>query len=53
MDIDSDDELLAAYLERIPVVEVDGAIVSELELEPERPPGRPRTRTPLTGTLRA
>ncbi len=35
VDIDSDDELLAAYLERIPVVEVDGRIVSELELDPD------------------
>lgn len=33
VDIDSDDRLLAAYLERIPVVEVDGEIVSELELD--------------------
>ena len=33
VDIDSDDELLAALLERIPVVEVDGATVSELELD--------------------
>jgi len=30
VDIDSDDELLARYLERIPVIEVDGAEVSEL-----------------------
>jgi len=29
-DIDSDDGLLRAYLERIPVVEVDGRVVSEL-----------------------
>jgi hypothetical protein len=33
IDIDSDDELLAAFLERIPVVEVDGEIVSELVLD--------------------
>jgi glutaredoxin len=33
VDIDSDDRLLAAFLERIPVVEVDGKIVSELELD--------------------
>ena len=32
IDIDSDDELLSAYLERIPVVAVDGRIFSELEL---------------------
>ncbi len=30
VDIDSDERLLKAYLERIPVVEVDGRIVSEL-----------------------
>ena len=30
VDIDSDDELLRAYLERIPVIEVDGRVVSEL-----------------------
>jgi hypothetical protein len=30
IDIDTDDALLKAYLERIPVVEVDGRIVSEL-----------------------
>jgi glutathione S-transferase len=35
VDIDSDDALLSAYLERIPVLEVDGEIVSELVLEPE------------------
>jgi glutaredoxin len=33
VDIDSDDALLKTYLERIPVVEVDGRIVSELELD--------------------
>ena len=30
IDIDTDDRLLAAYLERIPVIEVDGVEVSEL-----------------------
>ena len=35
VDIDRDDALLAAYLERIPVVEVDGEIVSELVLDDE------------------
>ena len=29
-DIGADDQLLSAYLERIPVVEIDGRIVSEL-----------------------
>jgi hypothetical protein len=33
VDIDSDDRLLLEYLERIPVVEVDGAVVSELVLD--------------------
>jgi glutaredoxin len=35
VDIESDDALLAAYLERIPVVEVGGRVVSELELDAE------------------
>jgi glutaredoxin len=30
VDIDSDDELLRRFLERIPVIEVEGRIVSEL-----------------------
>jgi glutaredoxin len=33
VDIESDDRLLAAYLERIPVVEVDGREVSRLEFD--------------------
>jgi glutaredoxin len=33
VDIDGDDELLARYLERIPVVAVDGEQVSELVLD--------------------
>jgi hypothetical protein len=33
VDIERDDGLMAAYLERIPVVEVDGEVVSELELD--------------------
>lgn len=33
VDIDSDDALLAAYLERIPVVLVDQRTVSELEFD--------------------
>jgi glutaredoxin len=33
VDIDSDDDLLSRYLERIPVIELDGEIVSELELD--------------------
>jgi hypothetical protein len=34
VDIESDEELFAAYLERIPVIEVDGEIVDELEIDP-------------------
>jgi len=33
VDIESDDALLRSHLERIPVVEVDGAVVSELLLD--------------------
>ena len=33
VDIEADDRLLSAYLERIPVVEVDGRVVSELEFD--------------------
>jgi glutaredoxin len=33
VDIDSDDRLLRAHLERIPVVEVEGEVVSELVLD--------------------
>jgi glutaredoxin len=33
VDIESDDLLLRRYLERIPVVEVDGEVVSELLLD--------------------
>lgn len=33
VNIERDDDLLARYLERIPVVAVDGDIVSELELD--------------------
>jgi hypothetical protein len=33
IDIESDDALLRAHLERIPVVEVDGALASELVLD--------------------
>jgi hypothetical protein len=35
VDIESDDELLRAYLERIPVVELDGSVISELGLDEE------------------
>ena len=33
VDIDRDDELLARYLERIPVVALDGVVISELGLD--------------------
>jgi glutaredoxin len=33
VDIESDESLLRRHLERIPVVEVDGAVVSELLLD--------------------
>jgi glutaredoxin len=33
IDIEGDDELLSRYLERIPVVTVDGDLVSELVLD--------------------
>ena len=36
VDIDSDERLLAAMLERIPVVEIDGEVVSELEFDARR-----------------
>ena len=35
VDIDSDEALLSRYLERVPVVEVGGEIVSELALDPD------------------
>jgi glutaredoxin len=36
IDIERDDALHARYLERIPVVEIDGEVVSELAFEPRR-----------------
>ena len=35
VDIESDDALFAAMLERIPVVEIEGRVVSELEFDPD------------------
>jgi glutaredoxin len=35
VDIDHDDELHARFLERIPVVELDGELISELHLDPD------------------
>jgi glutaredoxin len=34
IDIDADDELHARFLERIPVVAIDGELVAELHVEP-------------------
>ena len=34
VDIDADGALLAAYLERIPVVEVGGEVIAELVVDP-------------------
>jgi glutaredoxin len=34
VDIESDEALLRRHLERIPVVEVDGRVISELVLDP-------------------
>jgi glutaredoxin len=36
VDIEDDEELLSRMLERIPVIEVDGVVVSELFLDPDR-----------------
>jgi hypothetical protein len=36
VDIESDPRLHAAYLERIPVVEVEGEVVSELIFDPDQ-----------------
>ena len=33
VDIDTDDDLHARYLERIPVVEIDGVLVAELHVD--------------------
>jgi hypothetical protein len=35
LEIEADEELMRAYLERIPVVEVDGRVVSELVFDCE------------------
>ena len=35
IDIESDDRLLRTYLERIPVIEAGGQVVSELHLDPD------------------
>jgi hypothetical protein len=40
VDIDTEERLLRAYLERIPVVEVDGEIVSELVFDSPRLRGK-------------
>ena len=49
IDIDSDDDLLRSHLERIPVVEVEGEVVSELVFDPKAV----RTALGAIGSLRA
>ena len=34
IDIDSDERLLTAFLERIPVLELDGRVIAELDPDP-------------------
>jgi glutaredoxin len=51
IDIDTDDELHALFLERIPVVEVDGNVIAELHLE--RAALRQALAERGTGTVRA
>jgi glutaredoxin len=46
IDIEADDRLLTAYLERIPVVELEGEVVSELELDRHELLGRLHTVEP-------
>jgi glutaredoxin len=45
IDIESDEVLLRRLLERIPVVEVDGEVVCELFLDPDRVRSRMGTLT--------
>ena len=45
IDIERDDELLKRLLERIPVIEVDGEVVCELFLDPDRVRARMGTLT--------
>ena len=44
VDIESDEDLLRRFLERIPVIEVDGEIVSELFLDTDRLRGKLRAQ---------
>jgi glutaredoxin len=46
VNIESDDELLRRYLERIPVVEIDGEVISELMLDVEAVEARLGTLSP-------
>jgi hypothetical protein len=53
VNIETDDRLLSAYLERIPVVEIDGETVSELRLDrPRVAAALARVRRPSADTLR-
>jgi glutaredoxin len=45
IDIDDDEELLKRLLERIPVIEIDGDVVCELFLDPDRVRARMGTLT--------
>jgi glutaredoxin len=51
VDIDADDELHRRFLERIPVVEVDGNIVAELDVQPSAV--RAALAERRTGTVRS
>ncbi|MGK2932993.1 MAG: glutaredoxin family protein [Solirubrobacterales bacterium] len=44
IDIETDDDLIRRFLERIPVVEIDGEIASELVFDPK--PVRARLQIP-------
>jgi glutaredoxin len=53
VDIDTDDDLHARYLERIPVVEIDGVVVTELHVDADAiraalsEPGTSTVRSPM------
>ena len=46
VDIDSDHRLLTRFLERIPVVELEGEIISELVMDPESVKAKVATVSP-------
>lgn len=55
VDIDTDDDLHARYLERIPVVEIDGVLVAELHVDTDAiraalgERGTSTVRSPMSG----